>query len=108
MNTLGSCVSFQIKVQILAFYMDVCTGPKEHLHFSFHGIVSIQILIDMRMYVLYPCVDQVNTYLIVGKWYQKDRKRLAAKVTVKWPFPGPPINQTASLTPTIFRLVIGF
>ena len=28
MNILGSCVSFQIKVQILAFYTDVCMAPK--------------------------------------------------------------------------------
>ena len=27
-NILGSCVSFQIKFQILAFYTDVCTAPK--------------------------------------------------------------------------------
>ena len=26
-NIMGSCVSFQIKVQILAFYTDVCTAP---------------------------------------------------------------------------------
>ena len=27
MNIMGSCVSFLIKVQILAFYTDVCTAP---------------------------------------------------------------------------------
>ena len=28
MNIMESCVSFQIKVQILAIYLDVCTAPK--------------------------------------------------------------------------------
>ena len=27
MNIMGSCVSFQIKIQILAFHTDVCTAP---------------------------------------------------------------------------------
>ena len=26
-NVMGSCVSFQIKVQILAFYTDMCMAP---------------------------------------------------------------------------------
>ena len=29
-NIMGSFVSFAIKVQIVAFYTDVCTAPKEH------------------------------------------------------------------------------
>ena len=28
---MGGCVSFQIKVQILAFYTDVCTAPNEEV-----------------------------------------------------------------------------
>ena len=37
MNIMGSCVSFQIKVQILAFYTDVCmalTWNKSNPRFS--------------------------------------------------------------------------
>ena len=31
MNIMGGCMSFLIKVQILAFYTDLCTAPKARL-----------------------------------------------------------------------------
>ena len=47
-NIMGSCVSFQIKAQILAFYTDMCTSPKE----TYNLFYSLAVYFGQ---ILFPC-----------------------------------------------------
>ena len=49
-NIMGSCVSFQIKVQILAFYTDVCMAPKR----VFDSFYRFLAEVSEEIFVLYP------------------------------------------------------
>ena len=72
-NIMGGCVSFQIKVQILALYTDVCTDHKGpytrpykrpkfdsnfylETHATTHNIYFIQLRILLRFLVHYTGV----------------------------------------------------
>ena len=57
-NITGSCVSFHIKVQTLAFWTDVCTAPKATIQiWNNHSLVS-----SFRRYYLYSnvLVDRIS------------------------------------------------
>ena len=63
---MRGCVSFQIKVQILAFYTDVCTAPKTGRNFyeeNFPGVARTACINPLHMHVGCMCVrTHVPTY----------------------------------------------
>ena len=63
---MRGCVSFQIKVQILAFYTDVCAAPKDHYD------KSIKFEQEFQRYWFVQCL----IYLMDKMWKVKPGVRI--------------------------------
>ena len=79
-NIMGSCVSFQIKVQILAFYTDVCKAPKAYLNrnkalnYVHYDYFQIYLLFDLSLNFLSIKMAQAAQVAWKKEKILKDRK----------------------------------